>query len=81
MNNKKIGVFILVITFFLLSVFVLVIQSLNQEIKTLGCFQQAGCQTIETSLSVIHFAFGAFGFLFALAFYLLVFSKGEESIV
>lgn len=81
MDNKKVGVFILVITFFLLSVFVLVIQSLNQEIKALGCFQQAGCQTIETSLSVIHFSFGGFGFLFALAFYLLVFSKGEEAII
>ena len=81
MNNKKVGVFISVITLFLLGVFVLVIQSLNQEIEALGCFQQAGCRMIETSLSVIHFAFGAFGFLFALAFYLLVFSKGEEAIV
>ena len=75
------GVLILALTLFLLGVFVMVIQSLNQEIEALGCFQQAGCRTIETSLSVIHFAFGAFGFLFALAFYLLVFSKGEEAIV
>jgi len=81
MNNKKVGVFILVITLILLSIFVLLIQSLNQEIEALGCFQNAGCQTIETSLSVIHFAFGAFGFLFALAFYLLIFSRGEEAIV
>ena len=75
------GVFILVITLSLLSIFVLVVQSLNQEIKALGCFQNAGCRTIETSLSLIHFAFGAFGFLFALAFYLVAFSKGEEAIV
>ncbi|HLD80307.1 MAG TPA: MarR family transcriptional regulator [Candidatus Nanoarchaeia archaeon] len=81
MNNKKVGVFILVITVFLLGVFVLVIQSLNQEIKALGCFENAGCKTIETSLGIVHFAFGAFGFLFALAFYLLIFSKGEEAIV
>jgi len=81
MNNKKVGVFILVITLSLLSIFVLVVQSLNQEIKALGCFQNAGCRTIETSLSLIHFAFGAFGFLFALAFYLVAFSKGEEAIV
>jgi len=81
MNNKKVGVFILVITLVLLSIFVIIIQSLNQEIKALGCFQQAGCRTIETSLGVVHFAFGAFGFLFALAFYLLVFSKGDEAIV
>ncbi|MBI2582347.1 MarR family transcriptional regulator [Candidatus Woesearchaeota archaeon] len=81
MNNKKVGVFILVITFILLSIFIMIIQSLNQEIKALGCFENAGCRTIETSLSVVHFAFGAFGFLFALAFYLLIFSKGEEAIV
>ncbi|MEK6939730.1 MAG: winged helix-turn-helix transcriptional regulator [Nanoarchaeota archaeon] len=81
MNNKKVGVFIAVITLFLLGGFILVIQSLNQEIKALGCFENAGCRTIETSLSVVHFAFGAFGFLFALAFYLFVFSKGEEAIV
>ena len=81
MNNKKVGVFISVITLVLLVIFVLVIRSLNQEIKALGCFQKAGCQTIGTSLSIVHFAFGAFGFLFALAFYLLFFSKGEEAIV
>ena len=81
MNNKKTGVIILVITLALLLIFILIIRSLNQEIQALGCFEKAGCKTIETSLSVIHFAFGAFGFLFALAFYLLVFNKGEEAIV
>ena len=81
MNNKKTGVIILVITLALLLIFILIIRSLNQEIQALGCFEKTGCRTIETSLSVIHFAFGAFGFLFALAFYLLVFSKGEEAIV
>ncbi len=81
MNNKKVGVFILLIALFLLGIFILVIRSLNQEIKALGCFQQVGCKIIETSLGVVHFAFGAFGFLFALAFYLLVFSKGEEAII
>ena len=40
-----------------------------------------GDKKIETSLSIIHLAFGVFGFLFALGFYLLVFSKGEEAIV
>jgi len=74
-------VIILVITLALLLIFILIIRSLNQEIQALGCFEKTGCRTIETSLSVIHFAFGAFGFLFALAFYLLVFSKGEEAIV
>lgn len=81
MENKKAGVLVLGLSLVLLIIFILIIQSLNQEIESLGCFQKAGCKTIETSLGVIHFAFGAFGFLFALAFYLLVFSKGEEAIV
>ena len=81
MVKNNIGVIILVITLALLLIFILIIRSLNQEIQALGCFEKTGCRTIETSLSVIHFAFGAFGFLFALAFYLLVFSKGEEAIV
>ena len=81
MNNKKVGAVIAVVTLVLLLIFMLIIRSLNQEIQALGCFQKPGCQTIETSLGVIHFAFGAFGFLFALAFYLLVFSKGDEAIV
>jgi len=81
MNNKKVGVLILALSIALLVIFILIIQSLNQEIKALGCFENAGCRTIETSLSIVHFAFGAFGFLFALAFYLLFFSKGEEAIV
>ena len=54
---------------------------MNQEIKALGCFENAGCKTIETSLSVIHLAFGIFGFLFSLGFYLFVFSREEEAIV
>ena len=81
MNNKKVGAVIAVVTLVLLLIFMLIIRSLNQEIQALGCFQKPGCQTIETSLGVIHFAFGAFGFVFALAFYLLVFSKGDEAIV
>ncbi len=81
MNNKKVGVLILALSILLLTLFVVIIQSLNQEIRALGCFENAGCLTIETSLSIVHFAFGAFGFLFALAFYLLFFSKGEEAIV
>lgn len=81
MNNKKIGVLILVLSVVLLGIFLLVIQSLNKEIKALGCFEDPGCMKIETSLTIVHFAFGIFGFLFSLGFYLLVFSKGEEAIV
>ena len=65
----------------LLIIFVVIIRVLNQEIEALGCFERPGCQTIETSLTIVHFAFGVFGFLFALSFYLFFFSKGDEAIV
>ena len=84
MNNKKIGVSLLVLSVILLIIFVVIIKVLNQEIEALGCFERPGCQTIETSLTIVHFAFGVFGFLFALSFYLFFFaffSKGDEAIV
>lgn len=81
MENRKIGIVVLLVGFVLLIAFLVVIRSLNQEIQALGCYQDPGCKKVETSLSIVHFAFGGFGFLFALGFYLLFFSRGEEAIV
>lgn len=81
MDNKKLGGVLFIIAIVLLVIFLFVIRSLNQEIEALGCYPNANCQKIETSLTIVHFAFGAFGFLFALGFYLLFFTKGEEAIV
>ena len=81
MDNKKLGGVLFVLAIMLLVIFLFIIRSLNQEIEALGCYPNAGCQKIETSLTIVHFAFGAFGFLFALGFYLLFFTKGEEAIV
>jgi len=81
MDNKKLGVVILVISVILVVIFAILVQSLKQEAESLGCFSDRGCNKIETNLSVVHFAFGIFGFLFALSFYLLIFTKGDEAIV
>ena len=81
MKNKKVGILLFAISISLLIVFILLINSLQNEAEAIGCFEQQGCQQIETSLSIVHFAFGVFGFLFALSFYLFLFSKGEEAIV
>ena len=81
MDNKKVGSILLLVTLALLLIFIFIVQLLNKEAEALGCFDQAGCQTIETQLGSIHFAFGLFGFLFALGTYLLFFSKGEQAIV
>ena len=81
MNNKKVGWILLVFSVILLVIFIFIIRSLNTQAQELGCFQDGGCLKIESSLSIVHFAFGIFGFMFALAAYLLFFSKGEEAIV
>ena len=74
MKNKKVGILLFAISISLLIVFILLINSLQNEAEAIGCFEQQGCQQIETSLSIVHFAFGVFGFLFALSFYLFFFS-------
>jgi len=81
MQQKKLGLFIFLLSALLLVSFIILLSSLNQEIATLGCFENTECRKIETSLSVVHLAFGVFGFLFSLGFYLFAFSKGEEAIV
>ena len=81
MDNKKLGVVVLIISVLLLMAFIVLVRSLNQDIVALGCYQNPGCKQIETSLSFVHVAFGIFGFLFALGFYLLFFSQWEEAIV
>lgn len=81
MDNKKLGGVLFLIAIVLLVIFLFIISSLNQEMEALGCYPHAGCQKIETSLTIVHFAFGAFGFLLALGFYLLFFTKGEEAII
>src|SRR3989338_829401 len=81
MDNKRLGGVLLALSFILVVIFVIVVNSLNKDIAALGCYQDPGCKRLETSLSIVHFAFGIFGFLLALGFYLLFFSRGEEAIV
>lgn len=81
MENKKIGVLVLSISVILVVLFIVILRALNLEAEAMGCFPSNGCQKIETSLSVVHFAFGLFGFLFALGIYLLWFTAGEQAIV
>ena len=81
MENKKLGIALLVVSGTLLAMMVSLMYGFNRDLTALGCFQNPSCQPIQQSLSLTHFAFGAFGFLFALGFYLIFFSRGEEAIV
>jgi Zn-dependent protease with chaperone function len=80
-RNKKVGGLLFGMSVILLVIFVVLVHSLQQDAEQMGCFQNEECQQIEASLNIVHFAFGIFGFLFALSFYLFFFSRGEEAIV
>ena len=57
------------------------ITSLSNESQELGCFRNEECKQIESSFSIVHISFGIIGFIFALGFYLIFFSKGEKEIL
>ncbi|MBS3117038.1 winged helix-turn-helix transcriptional regulator [Candidatus Woesearchaeota archaeon] len=81
MNNKKLGIVFLALSGILIFILLQLIYSLDTKAQELGCFKDKGCIKIESTLSITHFAFGVIGFILALGFYLLFFSKGEEAIV
>ncbi len=81
MDAKKIGMVILVVSIALLVVFVLTSQNLSTESEQLGCFSDENCQPVQQSLSLVNVGFGFFGFILALGFYLVFFSKGNEALL
>ncbi|NQV92013.1 winged helix-turn-helix transcriptional regulator [Candidatus Woesearchaeota archaeon] len=81
MDNKKLGIIFLVISIVLIIILVQLMSGLNTKAKELGCFENSGCIKIESSFSITHFAFGFIGFILALGFYLIFFSKDEKAFV
>jgi DNA-binding transcriptional ArsR family regulator len=81
MDNKKLGIIILGISIVLAIIIIFLMNNLTTEAQEMGCFENEGCMRIESTLSVTHFIFGFIGFVFALGFYLIFFSKGEKAIV
>ena len=81
MNNKNLGIVFLAISIVLIIILVNLISRLNVESQELGCFNNQDCLRIESTLNITHVAFGVIGFILALGFYLIFFSKGEEAIL
>ncbi len=81
MNNKKIGIIFLVISFILILIFVQLVTNLNEKAQELSCFQNKNCIKLESAFSISHFAFGVIGFILALGIYLIIFAKGEKEII
>ncbi len=81
MNNKNLGIVFLVISVVIIVVLINLISKLNTEAQELGCFNDEGCFKIESTLNITHIAFGVIGFILALGFYLIFFSKSEQAIL
>ena len=81
MNSKRLGITLLLIGIIISILLVTLIGRYNQAIISHGCFPTEKCQKIGDSLSIGHFAFGVMGAIIALGFYLLFFSKSEETLL
>ncbi len=81
MENKKLGVLLVIIAVAVGSLFMYYSVNLGEQSRELGCFPSQDCMTIERALSFTHIAVGIFSFILALGFYLLFFNKTEEAIL
>ncbi|MEK6831037.1 MAG: MarR family transcriptional regulator [Nanoarchaeota archaeon] len=81
MENKKLGVLMIIISLVFGFFLIYYNFSMDKQSVELGCNSVEGCQEIKEVLSVTHMAFGFFGFMLALGFYLLFFNKTEERIL
>jgi hypothetical protein len=81
MNNQKLGVVIILLSLVIGFVIFNFMGSIRAQANDLGCYENEGCMKLESNLTMGHIAFGVIGFIFALGFYLLIFSKGEQAII
>lgn len=81
MENRKLGLLLIIISILIGGVFIYYNNTLSEQSKELGCFDQPDCLSLEKGLSISHFAIGVFSFIFALGFYLLFFNKTDEHIM
>lgn len=80
MNNKKLGIILIILSLLVLFVMIYTFNELSKISEEVGCFQDEKCVKIESDFSIIHVSFGIIGFIFALGFYLLFLNKTEEAI-
>jgi len=82
MENKKLGALIIILSLIFLSFVYYFNISLSAKSDNLGCNKVSeGCAELGNNISVTNVAFGFFGFMFGLGFYLLFFNKTEEAIM
>lgn len=79
--NKRLGYMLIGISVLMVIVLIAFTSIIRQQGETIGCFGAPGCGSIDTSLSLMHFAFGVIGFILALGVYLIFFYRAEEAIL
>ena len=81
MENKKLGIILIIISLLVGGVFILYSMNLKEQGREEGCFPNENCIIIERSLTINHFAIGVLSFILALGFYLIFFNKTEKAIL
>lgn len=82
MDNKKIGAILIIFSLLLFGLLTYFTINLGEKSEELGCMPSSpDCVQVERSLSITHIAFGFFGFMLALGFYILFFNRTEEKIL
>lgn len=81
MENKRLGILLIILSIAFLGFTYYFNNAFYQQASELGCNVGQECINVEKTVSVTHIAFGFFGFMFSLGFYILLFNKSEERIL
>ena len=81
MENKKLGIIIIILSLIFLFFLYYFNTNLSIQSNELGCNVNEECVKVGNKISMTNMAFGFFGFMFALGFYILFFNKSEERIL
>jgi ribosomal protein S25 len=77
MDNKRIGITVLVLSLLVGFFVILLTNSLYEKSVEIGCFSNEECIPVESSLSVTHFVFGLVGIGVGMGIYLLLFKQED----
>lgn len=81
MENKKLGILIIIISIVFLLFLIYFNIKLNEKSIGFGCNPSEECMNIKNLFTFTNIGFGFFGFMLALGFYLLFFNKTETAIL
>ena len=81
MQNKKLGIIIIILALVVGFVLFYLIEGLQAEKELLLCNPSADCITISKTIDISHIAVGVIAAIATLGIYLIFFSKGDEAIL